>query len=143
MLNPENDVKVIFISTIQIYNFLSKFVKESHLISYIITGESFEIKTGLEILRKKFDIKYLLNDGGRIMSNSIMECGILGEERITLEPFNSLTLDYNINSTCILGKKGVGLDNSEIEFSILLNSTPINDEKTNVYLYPMDENKIF
>ncbi|MBA3749813.1 MAG: hypothetical protein H0X03_02770 [Nitrosopumilus sp.] len=143
MLNPENDIKVIFITTIKIYNYLSKFVKESPLISYIITGESFEIQTGLEILRKKFDIKYLLNDGGRVMTSSIRKCGLLGEERVTLEPFNSLTLDYTIDSTCILGKKGSGLDNSEIEFSILLNSIPINDENTSVYLYPMDENKIF
>ncbi len=52
------------------------------------------MQTGLEILRKEFDIKYLLNDGGRIMSNSIRDSGILGEERVTLEPFNSVTLDY-------------------------------------------------
>ncbi len=114
MLNPENNIKVIIITTIQIYNFLSKFIKESSLIFYIITGENFEMQTGLEILRKKFDIKYLLNDGGRIMSNSIRDCGILGEERVTLEPFNSVTLDYNINNNCILGKKDTGLDKSEI-----------------------------
>lgn len=143
MLNPENKVKVIFITTFEVYNYLSKFVKESPLISYIVTGKSFEAKVGLEILRKKYDVKYLLNDGGRIMSNSMRACGILGEERITLEPFNSLTLDYAVSSDCILGKNGSGLDNSEIEYSILLNSTPVNDEKTNVYLYPMDETKIF
>ncbi len=77
------------------------------------------------------------------MSNSMRACGILGEERITLEPFNSLTLDYAVSSDCILGKNGSGLDNSELECSILLNSTPVNDEKANVYLYPMDETKIF
>ncbi len=38
MLNPENNIKVIIITTLQIYNFLSKFIKESSLISYIITG---------------------------------------------------------------------------------------------------------
>jgi hypothetical protein len=97
----------------------------------------------LEILRKKFEVKLLLNDGGRMMSNSIREHGILGEERITLEPFNPLTLGYTIDSSCILAKKGSGLDNSEIEHSILLDSIPISDEKANVYLYPMDENKIF
>ncbi len=143
MLNPENNVKVIFVTTLEIYNFLSKFIKESSLISYIITGESFEIQRGLEILRKKFDVKYLLNDGGRIMSNSIRDCGILGEERVTLEPFNSATLDYTINDNCILGKKGSGLDKSEIIYSILLDSQSVNDEKTNVYIYPLDENKIF
>jgi hypothetical protein len=143
MLNPENKVKVVFITTFEVYNYLSQFVKESPLISYIVTGKSFEAKVGLEILRKKYDVKYLLNDGGRIMSNSMRACGILGEERITLEPFNSLTLDYAVSSDCILGKNGSGLDNSEIEYSILLDSTPVNDEKTNVYLYPMDETKIF
>ena len=143
MLNPENNLKVVIVTTLPIYDFLSKIIQESHLISYIITGETFDIKTGLEILRKKFEVKILLNDGGRIMSNSIRDYGILGEERVTLEPFNPLTLDYTINSNCILGKKGSGLDNSEIEFAILLDSIPIGDEKTNVYLYPMDENKIF
>lgn len=143
MLNPKNNLKVVIVTTLPIYNFLSRLVQESHLISYIITGETFDIKAGLEILRKKFEVKLLLNDGGRIMSNSIRDYGILGEERVTLEPFNPLTLDYTINSNCILGKKGSGLDNSEIEHSILLDSIPIGDEKTNVYLYPMDENKIF
>jgi hypothetical protein len=143
MLNPKNNLKVVIVTTLPIYHFLSKFIQESHLISYIITGETFDIKTGLEILRKKFEVKLLLNDGGRIMSNSVREHGILGEERVTLEPFNPLTLDYTIDSNCILGKKGSGLDKSEIEHSILLDSVPIGDEKTNVYLYPMDENKIF
>jgi hypothetical protein len=143
MLNPENRVQVIFITTFEIYDYLSKIVRESNLISYIVTGESFEINLGLETLRKKYGVRYLLNDGGRIMSNSVRELGILGEERITLEPFNSLTLGYTIGSDCILGENGSGLDNSEVECSILLNSTPINDEKTNVYLYPMDEGKIF
>ncbi len=92
MLNSENKVKVIFITTFEVYNYLSKFVKESPLISYIVTGKSFETKVGLEILRKKYDVKYLLNDGGRIMTNSMRACGILGEERITLEPFNYLKL---------------------------------------------------
>ncbi len=143
VLNPENKVKVIFITSFEIYEYLSKFVKESPLISYIITGKSFEIQVGLEILRKKHNVRYLLNDGGRIMSNSMRTLGILGEERITLEPFNSITLDYTIGSNCILGKKGSGLDNSEVECSVLLNSTPVNGEKTNVYLYPMDETLIF
>ena len=143
MLNPENNIKVIIITTLQIYKFLSESIKETSLISYIITGNNFEMQTGLKILRKEFGIKYLLNDGGRIMSNSIRDYGILGEERVTLESFNSITLDYPINSNCILGKKNSGLDGSEIEYSILLDSQCVNDEKMNVYIYPMDENKIF
>jgi hypothetical protein len=143
MLNPENNVKVIIITTLQIYKFLSGFIKESSLIFYIITGNSFEMQTGLEILRKEFDVIHLLNDGGRIMSNSIRDCGILGEERVTLEPFNSITLDYPIDSNCILGNKGTGLDKSEIEYSVLLDSQSVNDERMNIYIYPMNESKIF
>ncbi len=144
MLNPENNIKVIFITTHEIYNFLSKIIKESSLISYIITGDSnFEMLTGLRKLRKEFDIKYLLNDGGRIMSNSIRDYEVLGEERVTLEPFNSQTLDYTIDKNCLLGQKGKGLDNNEIEKSILLDSQIINNEKANVYVYSMNENKIF
>ena len=63
------------------------------------------------------------------MSNSIRDYGILGEERVTLEPFNPQTLDYTINNNCILGKKDSGLDNSEIEQSILLDSHPIMMKK--------------
>jgi hypothetical protein len=143
MLNPENNIKVIFITTYEIYKFLSKIIKESSLISYIITGDSFEMLTGLRKLRKEFDIKYLLNDGGRIMSNSIRDSEVLGEERVTLEPFNSQTLDYTIDKNCLLGQKGNGLDNNEIEKSILLDSQLINNEKANVYIYSMNENKIF
>jgi hypothetical protein len=143
MLNPENKIKVIFITTYEIYNFLSKIIKESSLIYYIITGDSFEMLDGLRKLRKEFDIKYLLNDGGRIMSNSIRDSEILGEERVTLEPFNSQTLDYTIDKNCLLGQKGNGLDNNEIEKSILLDSQLINKEKANVYIYNMNENKIF
>lgn len=143
MLNPENNVKVIIITTYDIYNFLSKVIKESSLISYIITGDNFEMLTGLKTLRKEFGIRYLLNDGGRIMSNSIRDEEILAEERITLEPFNSITLDYTINNNCILGKNGSGIDNTEIEKAILLDSQFINDERANVYIYSMNENKIF
>ncbi len=143
MLNPDNGIKVLIITTNSVYNYISRFIRESSLVFYIVTGENFEIQIGLEILRKKYGIKYLLNDGGRIMTNSIVDCGILSEERVTLEPFNRVTLDYNIDNTCILGKRGNGIDDSEIGHSILLDSQYIDDEKLNVYIYPMDEKKIF
>jgi hypothetical protein len=143
MLNSENNIKVIIITTNTIYDYISKFIRESSLVFYIVTGESFEIQIGLEILRKKYGIKYLLNDGGRIMTKAIADCGILSEERVTLEKFNSITLGYNINNSCILGKSGIGIDDSEIEHSILLDSQNIEEEKLNVYIYPMDEKKIF
>jgi len=143
MLNSENNIKVIIITTNTIYDYISKFIKESSLVFYVVTGESFEIQIGLEILRKKYGIKYLLNDGGRIMTKAIADCGILSEERVTLEKFNSITLGYTINNSCILGKSGTGIDDSEIEHSILLDSQNIEEEKLNVYIYPMDEKKIF
>lgn len=143
MLNPVNNIKVIIFTSSQIYEYISKYIKESDLISYIITGERFDNQTGLQILRKKYGVRYLLNDGGRRMSNSMRDDMLLGEERITLEPFNPMTLNYKIDDDCILGKRGTGLDDSEVESSILLNSLPINYEKANVYLYPLDERKIF
>ena len=41
------------------------------------------------------------------MSESIRAAGLLGEERVTLEPFKTATLDYAIDDTCILGGKRV------------------------------------
>ena len=76
------------------------------------------------------------------MSESIRAEGLLGEERVTLEPFNPATLDYDIDDTCILGKKNWGVDKSELKGSILLDSLKIEDEKANVYVYPLDESKV-
>lgn len=142
MLNPENNIKVIIFTTSKIFEFISKIIKESDLISYLVLDDDFNIELGLKLLRKNNHIKYLLNDGGRIMSNSMRDNGLLGEERVTLEPFNSTLLKYIINDDCILGKNGLGLDGSELEFSFLLSSIQINDEKLNVYLYPLNENNI-
>jgi hypothetical protein len=143
MLNPENGLKVIIVTDRRVYDYLSRFVKESDFVSYVVTGDTFRIDSGLKTLRKKFGIKYLLNDGGRIMSDSMRDEGVLGEERVTLEPFDPKTLEYEIDGSCVLGKKGSGVDESEIEFSILLDSMPIGDEKANVYVYPMKEDKMF
>jgi hypothetical protein len=72
------------------------------------------------------------------------DAGLLAEERITLEPFNRATLAYPIDNSCILGKRGLGLDKSELEKALLLNSTQIGaDEHANVYVYPLDESKVF
>ncbi len=82
--------------------------KNPDLITYIDTGKEFDMHKGLRILREKYGVKYLLNDGGRKMSESIRAKGLLGEERVTLEPFNPATLNYDIDDTCILGKKWMG-----------------------------------
>jgi len=141
MLDPKNKLKVIILTTNLVYEYLSKIVKESELISYLRTGEKFDPHIGLQILRKDYDIKYLLNDGGRKMSESIRDDGLLAEERVTLEPFNAATLKYDIDETCILGKKGWGLDGSELKGSLLLDSIKIGDERANVYVYPLNESR--
>lgn len=141
MLNPENNIKVIILTTYKIFEYVSKFIKESNLVSYLVLDNDFNIELGLNSLRKDNQIKYLLNDGGRIMSNSMRDRGLLGEERVTLEPFNSVLLKYKIDNNCILGRKGLGLDGSELEYSILLDSVQLDNEKLNVYLYPLHENK--
>ena len=142
MLNPKNNQKVIILTTSTVYAHLSKIIKESSLINYIDTGKEFDMHKGLCILREKYGVRYLLNDGGRHMSESIRAEGLLGEERVTLEPFNPATLDYDIDDTCILGKKNWGVDKSELKGSILLDSLKIEDEKANVYVYPLDESKV-
>jgi hypothetical protein len=142
MLNPINNQKVIILTTSTVYAHLSKTIKESRLITYIDTGKEFDMHKGLRILREKYGVKYLLNDGGRKMSESIRAKGLLGEERVTLEPFNPATLNYDINDTCILGKNGWGVDKSELKGSILMDSLKIDDEKANVYVYPLDESKV-
>ena len=94
-------------------------------------------------LRKKYSVDIMLNDGGRIMSNGVRDAGLLGEERVTLEPYPGNGIIPNeIDPTSILGKKGIGLDENEVEGTILIHSNQIGDEKANVYLYPLDEQKI-
>lgn len=155
MLDPKNRQKVIIMTTRSIYKYLSPIIKESDLVSYLQTGDDnsdddadaddeFDIYEGLKMLRRKYGIRYLLNDGGRKMSESIRDTGLLAEERITLEPFNPATLGYSIDESCILGKKGLGLDGTELEKAILVNSTRIeDDEQANVYVYALDESKAF
>jgi len=37
-------------------------------------------------LRKKYSVDIMLNDEGTNMSNGVRDAGLLGEERVTLEP---------------------------------------------------------
>ena len=143
VLNPNNKIKVIFVTSQRGYDYAAKTIPESDLVNYIITGEEFVIYNAMLTLRKKYSIDIMLNDGGRIMSNGIRDAGLLGEERVTLEPYPGNGIVPNkINPTSILGKKGIGLDGNELEGTILLHSNEIGDEKANVYLYPLDEQKI-
>ena len=86
----------------------------------------------------------MLNDGGRQMSNGIRDAGLLAEERVTLEPYpGEGMLPSKIDPTSVLGMDGKGLDGTELQGAILVNSTKISDELANVYIYPLDEKKIF
>ena len=83
------------------------------------------------------------------MTNGFKENGVIGEERITLEPYPGKEfLDFDNNKdhyllqNCTLGIKGTGLDGSELNDGLLAYSTNLNDEeKANVYVYPLYDKK--
>ena len=139
--------KIIFLTDQTGYDFSSKVIKEKDNIIYVTTGESFNIYKGLSYLKKKYNIKMILNDGGRIMSNGLKKSGVIGEERITLEPYPGKEfLDFQkdddfLLKECTLGIKGSGLDGTELTDAFMLYSTKIKDESANVYVYPLDDYK--
>jgi hypothetical protein len=93
-------------------------------------------------VRRLYDIDVILNDGGRIMSNSVRELGILGEERVTLEPYpgdRHIPHSERIDPKSVLGIEGAGIDGGEVKNSIKIQSTKIGNEIANVYLYPLNE----
>jgi hypothetical protein len=102
------------------------------------------------VLRKKYKIQIILNDGGRQMSNGIRDAGLLGEERVTLEPYpGDGIIPDQLDPTSIIGLEGTGIDGKEIEKSILLSSIKINSndcdrnaELANVYVYYLDEKRV-
>jgi hypothetical protein len=145
VLNPENNIHTIFVTNKSGFDFASKRIEESSLVSYIATGENFDLYQGMQILKRKYGIDMILNDGGRIMSDGVRREGLLGEERMSLEPFPGEDIfppDKYIDPTTVAGSQGLGLDGSEIEGSILLHSINIEDEKLNVYIYPLEERKV-
>jgi hypothetical protein len=145
VLNPENNIHTIFITNNSGFDFASKRIEESSLVSYIATGENFDLNRAMQELKRKYGIDLILNDGGRIMSEGVRREGLLGEERISLEPFPGEDIfpsDKYIDPTTVAGSMGLGLDGSEIEGSILLHSIKIEDEKLNVYVHPLEERKV-
>ena len=142
ILDPKNGIKVIFLTNQSGYDYLAKILPESDLIEYIITGNTFDMYSAMVKLRRLYGIDVLLNDGGRIMSNSLRDLGILGEERVSLEPYpgSRFIPDHErIDPTCVLGVEGSGIDGGEIKNGIRIHSTKIGNEMANVYLYPLDE----
>ena len=136
--------KIIFLTDQSGYDYCSKVIKENDTIKYVTTGDTFNIRDGLSYLKKKYKINLILNDGGRIMSNGFKENGVIGEERITLEPYPGKEFldfdnkDHYLLQDCTLGIKGTGLDGSELDDGLLAYSIKINnEEKANVYVYPL------
>lgn len=139
--------KIIFLTDQTGYDYCSKVIKETENIIYVTTGDKFNIRGGLSYLKKKYNINLILNDGGRIMSNGFKESGVIGEERITLEPYPGKEfLDFNNNDFLLedytLGIKGSGLDGSELNGALMVNSIKIKDERANVYVYPLDDKEL-
>jgi hypothetical protein len=145
VLNPKNMIHVIFVTNKSGFEFASKRIEESNLVSYITTGDTFDIYSGMQELKRMYGIDHILNDGGRIMSDGVRREGLLGEERMSLEPFPGeeiFPLDKYIDPTTVAGSQGLGLDGGEIEGTLLLHSIRVDHEKLNVYIYPLDEQKV-
>lgn len=139
--------KIIFLTDQSGYDYCSKVIKETDNIFYVTTGDRFNIRNGLLNLKKQYNINLILNDGGRIMSNGFKENGVIGEERITLEPYpGKQFLDFTDNDYLLqnytLGIKGSGLDGSELDGALMVHSTKIKDESANVYVYPLDDKEL-
>jgi hypothetical protein len=145
VLNPENKIHVIFVTSDSGFEFASKRIEESRLVSYVATGETFDMYGGMQSLKQKYGIDVILNDGGRIMSEGIRREGLLGEERMSLEPFPGKDIFPSkkyIDPTTVAGSPGLGLDGGEVEGALLLHSNKVDDEKLNVYVYPLEEQRV-
>ena len=142
ILDPKNGIKVVFLTNESGYEYASRFLPESDLIHYVITGKEFDMYLAMIQIRRLYGIDMILNDGGRIMSNSVRDLGLLGEERVTLEPYPGdqfVPQRDKIDSKNVLGIEGTGIDGGEIKNAIKVHSTRIRDELANVYLYRLDE----
>lgn len=142
ILDPKNGIKVVFLTNESGYEYASRFLPESDLIHYVITGKEFDMYLAMIQIRRSYGIDMILNDGGRIMSNSVRDLGLLGEERVTLEPYPGdqfVPQRDKIGSKNVLGIEGTGIDGGELKNTIKVHSTRIIDELANVYLYPLDE----
>jgi hypothetical protein len=142
ILDPKNGVNVIFLTNESGHDYASKLIPKSRLVDYIVTAKNFDMYSAMKQVRQLYDIDIILNDGGRIMSNSVRDLGILGEERVTLEPYPGdkfIPHSYRINPKSILGTEGTGIDGGEIKNGIRIHSTRIGNEIANVYLYQLND----
>lgn len=153
-LNPQNGVKMIFITSQSVKEIMIKEIPESDHISYVSTGKDYDTYKGILALRASpYNIKRMLNDGGAEYSNDLRDLGILSGQRITKVPWpgpgfipKNTVEKY---PQAVLGHDGASsIDGSEIEKGIRIFSQGVASqrfgltESFNLYLHEMDEKKI-
>lgn len=137
-------VKIIIMTNYDGYDYVSRVINPGERINYVVeideTG-NIDIKKCLQVLRTKFGISRMLNDGGRKMSNGMKQLGLLGGERISYEPSPAEHhIPKIITEDMILGRDGLGIDGSAVKDSFIAYSQNINTSKQetfNLHLYTM------
>jgi hypothetical protein len=121
IFNSKN--KIVFLTDDEGFRHVSKKIKPDQRIQYITeTNESGEIdiKKCMQVLRKKFGVEIMLNDGGRKMSLGLKKLKLLGGERVSYEPFpGEKFIPKIIREDLIFGEDGMGIDGSPISDSIV------------------------
>ena len=143
-LSPENGAEVIFLTNGSGYDYASREIPEwENKVHYIETGKDFDMLGALTKLRKNYNIDVMLNDGGRQMSNGVRGLGLLGEERITKEPYPGVGVVPENLTGSVIDVDGAGLDGRGLQGAVKIYSRKINDEVASIYLCQLDEDKIF
>ena len=153
-LNPQNGMKMVFITSQAVKESMSKEIPESDHVSYVNTGEDYDTYKGILALRAPpYNIKRMLNDGGAEYSNHLRDLGLLSGQRITKLPWpgpgfipEGIVEKY---PQTVLGRDGAStIDGSEIEEGIKIFSQGVASQRTgltewfNLYLHEMDEKNI-
>jgi hypothetical protein len=153
-LNPQNGIRMIFITSKPIKEFMIKEISESDHVSYIDTGEVYDSYKGMVGLRASpYKIKRMLNDGGAEYSNHLIDQNLVSGQRITKMPWPGPGfIPENIaekHPESVLGRDGASeIDGSEIEKAIRIFSQKVPSQRSglieyvNVYLHELDEKKI-
>lgn len=153
-LNPQNGIKMIFMTSQSVKEIMIKEIPESDYVSYVNTGKDYDTYKGILALRAPpYNIMRMLNDGGAEYSNHMRDLGLLSGQRITKVPWPGLGfIPKDIVEKyphSVLGRDGASsIDGSEIEKGIRIFSQGVANQRTgmtewfNVYLHEMDEKKI-
>lgn len=153
-LNPQNGLKMIFMTSQPVKEIMIKEIPESDHVSYVNTGEDYDTYKGILALRARpYNIKRMLNDGGAEYSNQLRDLGLLSGQRITKVPWPGPGfIPEDIVDTypqSVLGRDGASsIDGSEIEKGIRIFLQGVSSQSSgliewfNVYLHEMDEEKI-